>query len=297
MFAYIFPGQGSQAVGMGAGLFERFPRLVEEADDLLGYSTRQLCLEDPHEHLQRTAYAQPAIYLSNALHLADFREQGVDSPAYCAGHSLGEYSALYAAGAIDFSTGLKLVRRRGELFEQCSTGSAMAAVVGLKLSRIKAVLRDEGLASIDLANFNTSLQTVLAGPVADLQQAGVVLERAGCVLFSLLKVNGAFHSRYLSPIRSDFAETLASCTFSALRVPVIANVTARPYQAGRTPEYLLEQLDHPVRWVETLRYLASQGITQLHELGHGQLLRGLCRSLLREQRQLAKEREKLPGVN
>jgi malonyl CoA-acyl carrier protein transacylase len=291
MFAWMFPGQGTQAIGMGKGLFERFPGIVEEADELLGYSTRKLCLEGPESRLNRTAFAQPLIYVCNALHLADLRAREGREADFCIGHSLGEYSALFAAGAFDFVTGLRLVRRRGELFEQCGEGAGMAAVMGLTLARIRAVLRNEGLLDIHVANMNTARQTVIAGPLPALEKARAALEAADCSMYRPLAVSGAFHCPHVTPIKAAFMETLNAVEFEPLRIPVISNVTARPYKNGRLPEYLGEQIDHPVRWAESIRYVSRQGVTDWQEVGHGNVLAALCRALLREQRQFEEQRD------
>ncbi|MBN3758348.1 ACP S-malonyltransferase [Paraburkholderia sp. Tr-20389] len=281
MTVWMFPGQGTQAVGMGKGLFLRYPLLIEEADDVLGYSCKALCLDDPDGKLHRTRYAQPAIYVCNALHLAERRENG-EAPRWCAGHSLGEYSALYAAGAFGFADGLRLVQRRGELFEDCGGGTGMAAVVGLTQARIRAVLRDQGIDGLHFANLNTPLQSVIAGPLDALDAARVPLEAAGCALFRRLAVSGAFHSPHVASTKQAFAQALDRVAFEPLAVPVVSNVTARPVEAGRLADYLCEQIDHPVRWAETLRYLQRQGATRFEEVGYGNVLSGLYRALQRE---------------
>jgi [acyl-carrier-protein] S-malonyltransferase len=274
----MFPGQGTQAIGMGAGLFERFPLLVEEADDVLGYSCRLLCLADPDGRLRRTRYAQSAIYVCNALHLAA-RQQGGEQADWCVGHSLGEYSALLAAGAFDFGTGLRLVERRGELFEQCGEGTGMAAVVGLSQARIRTVLREEDLTRLYLAN-------LISGPLDALEAARAPLQSAGCVLYRMLDVRGAFHSPWLTPVKPLFEQTLGATSFNALALPVVSNTTARPMDGTRLTGYLREQIDHPVRWAESLRYLQREGVRQFDEVGHGKVLSGLYRALQRESRNL-----------
>src|SRR5258708_4248747 len=165
MIAFVFPGQGSQKRGMGQGLFDEVREYVtveQHVDSILGYSMRKLCLEDPDNRLKETQFTQPSLYVVNALHYYKAVSQGT-RPAYLAGHSLGEYNALLAAGVFDFLTGLRLVKKRGELMSQARNG-AMGAVIGLGVTMIAKVIREQGLTSLDIANFNSPLQTAVSGP-------------------------------------------------------------------------------------------------------------------------------------
>ena len=163
MLAYLFPGQGSQKKGMGLSLFEHYPELVKEADAILGYSIEDLCLNDPDDLLKQTQYTQPALYVVNALsYLERIKEDGKE-PDYVAGHSLGEYDALFAAGVFDFATGLKLAKRRGELMAEARNGG-MAAVIGMKENEIRKVIEENELQQIDIANLNSPNQIVISGP-------------------------------------------------------------------------------------------------------------------------------------
>ncbi|RQR47792.1 [acyl-carrier-protein] S-malonyltransferase [Burkholderia sp. Bp9126] len=268
MQALIFPGQGSQAVGMGAGLFERFPALVEAADDVLGLSIATLCAAGPDGRLADTRYAQPAIYVVNALHHAAWREDHDDTQAWFAGHSLGEYNALLAAGAFDFRTGLEIVKRRGELFAE--TTGAMAAVIGLPASALERRLRALGFDDLDLANLNSADQTVIAGPRASLDAAAQRLDASGDITVHPLQVSGAFHSRYMAAVKPAFAACLAQHALTWPARPVVSNVTARRYAPPGTPaEFLAEQLDHPVRWRESVRFMLREGVDEWIELGPG----------------------------
>ncbi|KVU70949.1 ACP S-malonyltransferase [Burkholderia ubonensis] len=269
MKALIFPGQGAQAAGMGEGLFERYPELVETADDVMGLSVERLCIDDPDGLLADTRYAQPAIFVVNALHLAAWRDAHDDADVWLAGHSLGEYSALLAAGAFDFRTGLEIVKRRGELFASAS-GGAMAAIVGVTAAELGRRLRDAGLDDVDLANFNSAEQTVIAGPAASIDAAARRLDACGDVTVLPLKVSGAFHSRCMTPLKPAFEAFIARFALAQPARPVVSNVTARPYQPPGTPaDYLVEQLDQPVRWRDSVRTMLRAGVDEWVELGPG----------------------------
>ncbi|KTC79851.1 ACP S-malonyltransferase [Legionella cherrii] len=273
MTIYMFPGQGSQAKGMGIELFSYFPEQIKQADEVLGYSIKELCLEDPKQQLSHTEYTQPALYVIEALSfLARAEEEPM--PEYLIGHSLGEYAALFAAGAFDFVTGLKLVQKRGELMAQAS-GGGMLAVINLTEDRIKFLLRVNGLDSVDFANFNSPKQIVLSGPAVDIAKANELLasEALMCVP---LKVSGAFHSRYMQSAADEFAKFIAPFQFSPLQSQVIANVSSEPYTDNMVKDNLVKQITHPVRWTETIRYLKNQGETVFIEVGPGNVLTRLA---------------------
>ncbi|AGK49886.1 malonyl CoA-acyl carrier protein transacylase [Burkholderia thailandensis MSMB121] len=284
MKALIFPGQGAQAAGMGDGLFERYPEIVEAADDVLGLSVERLCADDPDGLLADTRYAQPAIFVVNALHLAAWRDAHGDADVWLAGHSLGEYSALLAAGAFDFRTGLEIVKRRGELFASAN-GGAMAAVVGASAAELGRRLRAAGFDDVDLANFNSAEQTVIAGPAASVGAAASMLDACGDVTVHPLKVSGAFHSRRMTPLKQAFEAFVSRFALAEPARPVVSNVTARPYQPPGTPaDYLVEQLDQPVRWRDSVRHMLRSGVDEWVELGPGrQVLTRLVDAIRREQ--------------
>ena len=283
MIAFVFPGQGSQKKGMGQGLFDEvadYAAIEPEVDALLGYSLRQLCLEDPEDRLKDTRYTQPALYVVNALHTRKALDDGA-RPKWLAGHSLGEYNALLAAGAFDFLTGLRLVQKRGELMAQ-ARGGGMAAVIGLGVDAIAGTLADNGLDAIDVANFNSPSQTVISGPVDDIQRAGPLLQAAGARMCMPLPVSAAFHSRYMADAAREFEAFLAPIPFAALRTPVVANVTAQPYPAeggDAAKALLVGQITGSVRWVDSVRFLPGQGVDRFDEMGPGNVLGRLVQQI------------------
>lgn len=275
---FVFPGQGSQQKGMGGDLFREFPEVTTTADAVLGYSIEQLCLQDRHQQLTETVYTQPALYTVNALsYLKKIREIG-QKPDFVAGHSLGEYNALFAAGAFDFITGLKLVKKRGELMNQ-ATGGGMAAIMSLSVDRIRDILQKSGFDTIDIANLNTPDQTVISGLQHDIQAVRSVFEDAGARSFIPLRVGAAFHSRYMRDARYDFEGFIRDFEFSPLQIPVISNVHATPYELGQVQENLCKQITHSVRWTESVQYLLGQPDPEFEEIGPGKVLTALIRKV------------------
>ncbi len=263
--AVLLPGQGSQRAGMGAGLFDRYPGLEQQASELLGYSLRELCLRDPGERLSDTRYTQPARYVVNALALRAACDDGL-VPDVLLGHSVGEYSALLGAGVFDFGAGLRLVRERARLMAAVPGG--MSVVLGLAAARIADVLAEAGLAGLDLASLNAADQIVLAGPADLLDAAAQPLAAAGAFRVRRLAVSGPFHSRYMRTAARAFARVLHDCELAPPRLPVIANRTAGEYPSCGLARILAEQIDHQVRWAESLEYvLARDPGTTFVELG------------------------------
>jgi len=287
MIAFIFPGQGSQKRGMGQGLFDETPQYAEvekDVDTILGYSLRKLCLEDADSRLKETQFTQPCLYVVNALHYYKAVGQGA-RPAYLAGHSLGEYNALLAAGVFDFLTGLRLVQKRGELMSRAKNGG-MGAVIGLGAGMVAKVIQENGLASIDVANFNSPSQTVVSGPIEDIRRAGPLFEKAGARIYMPLQVSAAFHSRYMADAAKAFADFLDPISFAAPKIPVVANATAQPYPTDRGSEsvksLLVNQITHSVQWTQSIRFLISQGVTQFSETGPGNVLTRMTQEIQRE---------------
>jgi malonyl CoA-acyl carrier protein transacylase len=279
----MFPGQGAQSKGMGEALFDRFPERVQQADEILGYSLRELCLQDPREELGQTRFTQPALYVVNALsYFARREDDGGQEPDVVLGHSLGEFDALLAAGCFDFETGLRLVRKRGELMS-AAKGGAMAAILNASREDIEEALRSNGLHNVYLANYNSPTQIVISGQQDEIGQAEFVL-RKGRVRFYPLATSGAFHTVFMAEAMQQFRAHLASVEFAAPRVPIIANVTARPYRADAILETLADQIASPVRWCESVQYLLAQARregreAEFVEFGPGEVLTRLVATI------------------
>ncbi|WP_345206058.1 ACP S-malonyltransferase, partial [Streptomyces lavendulae] len=219
----MFPGQGVQRRGMGRDLFERFPDMVVDADEVLGYSIRDLCLENHDERLALTEFAQPAIYVVNAMALRAHRETA-PPPDIAIGHSLGEYNALHAAGAFGFSEGLALVKARAQA--TADVPGAMLAVVGLSRQQVEDVLNTTGGTRVHIANFNSARQLVLSGLADEIDEVRPALELAGARLARRLRVSGPFHSPHMAPAAERFEAAVQAARLEAPAIPVIANLTA-----------------------------------------------------------------------
>ena len=294
--AFVFPGQGSQKVGMGRAWAERSPvarAAFEEADRVLGFPLTRLAWEGPEEELTLTANAQPTLLATSvAIHRAvaaavaagDALPPGAAEPVALAGHSLGEYSALVAAGALDFADALRLVRRRGELMQQAVPPGegAMAAVLALDDEAVAGVARDAaGDDVLAVANYNAPGQTVLAGHAAAVDRAVELARERGARKVVKLAVSAPFHCSLMRPAREAMGELLAATAFADPRVPVVANVSARPVRSGaEARQALVEQIDSPVRWTGCVRWMAEEaGVEQFLELGSGTVLTGLVRRI------------------
>lgn len=293
MLSLVFPGQGAQKKGMlDDTLAAEFPHILSTANEILGYSLRELCQHDPDGKLDRTDFTQPALFTVNALSYLRRIERGGKAPDFALGHSLGEYNALFAAGAFDFESGLKLVQKRGQLMSRV-TGGAMAVVIGLRATDLSAVLEKHGLTSIDLANLNAPLQTTISGLREELERARPVLEQAGARVL-MLKVSGAFHSRHLRDTANEYRTFLDDFNFKPLRFPVVSNVSAIPYSSDESSDESSEQLNDqlrdklmqhlisPVRWVDSIRYVLQAGGDEFEEIGPGITLTALITQIRRD---------------
>ena len=278
MLAYIFPGQGAQVVGMGKELLNDFVTLERKASEILGYSIKSLCLDDPHKSLNNTAYTQPALFTVNALtYIKHFENTGVD-PDYLAGHSLGEYNALFAAEVFDFPTALRLVQKRGELMAKARDGG-MVAVVGSDLSGVVEVIKGEA-PNIDIANYNSDVQLVLSGPKDELNSIQELVESKGC-RFIPLAVSAAFHSRYMASAATEFREFLKTVEIGSPKATVIANVTAKAYplEPDAIRDLLAAQITSSVRWTDTVRLIRQADVVEFVEMGPGKVLTGLLKNI------------------
>lgn len=262
----LFSGQGSQYKGMGEKLFLEYPRTTELASEILGYSIKQLCLENPNNKLQSTQYAQPALYLVNALGYFQKRDdRNSDLPVdLLMGHSLGEYNALLAAEAFDFETGLQLVQKRGELMSQVSQGG-MAAILGIDAEAIQKILIDRHLDTIDLANYNTPTQTIISGSTTDIGKAEKIFT-AKNIKFIILNVSTPFHSRYMQTIQQEFSLFLQKFSLQDPKITTIANSTARSYEKGKVLQTLSQQISSSVMWTKSIQYAIEQGNREFIEI-------------------------------
>ncbi len=275
--AWVFPGQGSQTVGMGSDL-EALPQAQEKfemAADILGWSVLAVC-QDPEDKVSQTLYTQPCLYVLEAI-LADLLRQRGATPAVVAGHSLGEYGALYAAGVFEFSVGLRLVQRRAELMAQTSEG-AMAALMGFDRGELEgAIAQTEGVV---LANDNNPGQVVISGTPEAVEQIMATVKSKRAVK---LNVSGAFHSPLMAPAAREFQDVLEAVEFQSAQIPVLSNVDPTLATDGATLKArLCQQMTGSVRWREISLALPTLGITQVVEVGPGAVLTGLIKRTCKE---------------
>jgi len=282
--AYIFPGQGSQYAGMGKDLFVDFPAAKElflRADAALGFPLSKICFEGPEEELKQTRNTQPAIFLHSVVVWNILSPQNA---AMLAGHSLGEYSALVAAGALTFEEGLKLVRLRGELMQKAGEENpgTMAAVVGLDpkiVGEVCCTAWKEGI--VQAANFNSPGQVVISGSVNGVRKAMELGKQRGAKLVKELVVSGAFHSPLMQTAKEGLKPALDKADFRDAKIPVYANVTAKPVQkADEIRAMLFEQVTSPVRWEETIINMFADGASDFIEIGPGKVLQGLVKRIV-----------------
>ncbi|MES2824524.1 MAG: ACP S-malonyltransferase [Pseudomonadota bacterium] len=282
MKTFMFPGQGSQARGMGGDLFDQFKDVTEKADNILGYSIKELCLTDPRRELNKTRFTQPALFVVNALCYLKKVEETGQTPDYVAGHSLGEFNALLAAECFDFEAGLKLVKKRGELMSKAPEGG-MAAILNASKEEIEDILKKNGLTNIDLANYNTPSQIVISGPLEEIGKAQEFFQQ-GAMLYYPLNTSGAFHSRIMQPVKEKFEIYLKKFKFAAPKIPVISNVTARPYGSDDVVENLSTQLASGVRWSDSIQYLMAVATDEMEfeEVGNGEVMTKIFKTIKME---------------
>ena len=284
--AYIFPGQGSQWVGMGRDLYHDFPparAVFDEADRRLGFALSRLCFEGPEEDLRQTINAQPAIVTASFACLEAARATGkLPAPAFVAGHSLGEYTALAAAGTLSFSDAVFLARERGRLMHEAGqkVPGGMVAVLGLDEVAMGEACRESGSL---IANINCPGQLVISGREAAVTRGGELAKARGAARALRLQVSGAFHTPLMQPAVDGMAQAIAALSFKSPSVPIIGNTSARPLAtADEVREELLTQLCHCVQWQKSVEFMAQSGVHTFIEIGPGKVLTGLVKRISRD---------------
>jgi [acyl-carrier-protein] S-malonyltransferase len=284
MLAFLFPGQGSQSIGMGRALADAYSSaraVFDEADRVLGFPLSRLCFEGPEEDLKRTENTQPAILTVSTAALAALSEKGL-KPDIVAGHSLGEYSALVAAGSLCFSEALQLVRKRGRYMQEAVPPGvgAMAALLKLPSSKLASILADAARGEvISTANLNSPDQVVIAGHAGAVERAVVLAKAAGAKRAVILPVSAPFHCPLMRPAQQRLMPELEAVEFRDLSVPLVNNWQAREVRTGAQARAgLYEQIPNPVRWEESTRFLIARGVRRFIEVGSGAVLTGLLKS-------------------
>ena len=283
--AYVFPGQGSQSTGMGLDLYNSYPsakEVFDGADASLGFPLSRLCFEGPDEELTKTHNVQPAILVVSIACLKALEEATIanfPSPTFVAGHSLGEYTALVAAGALDLNDAVLLVRERGRLMYEAGLKNpgSMLAVIGLDEETVKDISSHSGA---EISNINCPGQIVVSGAAQALAEADKLAKARGARVLIPLKVSGAFHSALMEPVLAEFTKIVSNVRFQTPVIPVISNVTARPLpDVDSIREELVKQLRNCIQWQRSVEYMMHSGVTTFYEIGPGRVLSGLLRRI------------------
>ena len=283
--AYVFPGQGSQSAGMGLDLYNSYPAaraVFDEADTSLGFPLSHLCFEGPEGELKKTHNVQPAILVVSIACLKAVEAENATnfpSPAFVAGHSLGEYTALVVAGALDLTDAVLLVRERGRLMYEAGLKNpgSMLAVIGLDEETVRDISSQSGA---EISNINCPGQIVVSGTAQALAEAGRLAKTKGARVLIPLKVSGAFHSVLMEPVIAEFSEVVSSFNFHPPAIPVISNVTAQPLtDVDSIKEELVKQLRNCIQWQASVEYMIHSGVKNFYEIGPGRVLSGLIRRI------------------
>ncbi len=281
--AFIFPGQGSQYIGMAKDVYDNMPEakeMIQMADDAIHFKLSHIMFNGPEESLKQTENTQPAIFLHSVVLVSQFRSFQADITA---GHSLGEYSALVAAGSIQFYDAIQVVRTRGLAMQKAGTinKGTMAAIIGLQPKDVEDICTEASSAGIvQCANFNSPGQIVISGSVDGVKKAMEIAKFKGAKLVKELVVSGAFHSPLMEPAKNDLVEKLNSTNIYNAKIPVYANVTASPViNNDEIKSLLISQLNAPVRWEETIRNMINNGAEEFVEIGPGKVLQGLVKRI------------------
>ncbi|HZO40357.1 MAG TPA: ACP S-malonyltransferase [Methylomirabilota bacterium] len=288
--AFLFPGQGSQAVGMGKGFYEGSTgakAVFEEANDALGFDLARLVFEGPEAELALTANTQPAVLTASVAAATACAERGL-KPALAAGHSLGEYTALVIAGALRFADAVRIVRKRGEFMQEAvpvGTG-AMAAIMGIELAAVEQVCSEAAKGEVvEIANVNSAMQIVIAGHRTAVERAVALATERGGKMSVMLPVSAPFHCSLMAPAGTRLASELEAAAVSDPKIPIVRNVDAGvTRKAEDVRPFLLRQVASPVRWTQCVQRLASEGATAFVEVGPGRVLSGLLRRIMKEAR-------------